>query len=205
MSVQYTVTVERTVDRVSNELVARNVTADQAIDLLLHIQANTTEAVVQDAEEETVEEAQEEPEQVPKDEPTAPPKKVNAPKKAGKPLNYDKDAIVADLRANMPVPEIAAKHKVTKQTVYNVKHRFLSEDEDSEPEAVKLPEGFGGETAYAQRQRERAAQKPEEKDIEQEIRTMVVEGLSISELELMFPTVELTKITSIYRDLRPIS
>ena len=205
MSVQYTVTVERTVNRVSNELVARNVTADQAIDLLLHIQANTTEAVVQDAEEETVEEAQEEPEQVPKDEPTSPPKKVNAPKKAGKPLNYDKDAIVADLKSGMSTAEIAAKHKVTKQTVYNIKHRFLSEDEDSEPEAVKLPEGFGGETSYAKRQRERAQQKPEETDIEQEIRMMVVEGLSISELELMFPKVELTKITSIYRELRPIS
>ncbi|MCD1627038.1 hypothetical protein K7H22_13635 [Seohaeicola saemankumensis] len=110
MTYQYTVTVERTVDRVSNELVARNVTADQAIDLLLHIQRNFSDSEKEDA----VEEEQEEPEQVPKDEPTAPPKKAKATKKASKPLSYDKDAIVADLRANMPVAEIAAKHKVTK-------------------------------------------------------------------------------------------
>ena len=201
MSVQYTVTVERTVDRVSNELVARNVTADQAIDLLLHIQRNFSDS----EKEDVVEEEQEEPEQAPKVEPTAPPKKAKAPKKAGKPLSYDKDAILADLKSGMPTAEIAARHKVTKQTVYNVKHRFLSEDEDSEPTGVKLPEGFGGDTAYAKRQRERAAQKPEEKDIEQEIRMMVAQGLSVSELEMMFPSVELTKINSIYRELRPIS
>lgn len=202
MSVQYTVTVERTVDRVSNELVARNVTADQAIDLLLHIQSNVSgggdDLAVEEEQEEVTEEVEEE-------EPTAPPKKAEAPKKASKALSYDKDAIIADLKAGISTAEIATKHKVTKQTVYNVKHRFLSEDEDSEPEAVKLPEGFGGETAYAKRQRERAQQKPEETNIEQEIRMMVVEGLSVSELEMMFPKVELTKIDSIYREFRPIS
>lgn len=205
MSIQYSVTLYRHDDEASIEIVDRYITADETIALMLHINEHIV-GPEEESEEETVEEEQEEePEVAEEEEPTASPKKAKAPKKAGKALSYDKDAIVADLKAGKAVADIAEEHKVTKQTVYNVKHRFLSEDEDSEPEAIKLPEGFGGETAYAKRQRERAQQEPEEKDIDQEIRMMVAQGLSVSELEMMFPSVELTKINSIYRELRPIS
>lgn len=188
MTTHYKVTVERTIGDVSNKLIAHHVTADQAIDLLLHIQQLPDDDEVKATPE-------------PAEKPAAPapaPKKNSSPKKASKALSYDKEAVIADLENKLPVAEIAAKHKVTKQVVYNIRHKtHLVPEPSREGELQPAP------TAYAQRQRERQAEKPSDMDIEDNIKGMVEEGLSISELEMMFPKVPLTKLTSLYREIRP--
>lgn len=96
-------------------IVDRYITADQAIDLMIQVNAMEEEAEVEtDEEEEAEEEAQ---------------KSKETPAKRGgtrKPT-YDKDAMIADIHSGMPVAEIAAKYGVTTATVYQTKSKAKQE------------------------------------------------------------------------------
>lgn len=120
----------------------------------------------------------------------------------GREPSYDREAMIADIKANvLTVAQIADKYGVIKQTVYNVRSRFVPPSEIAEDLA---PEPTGPlqapidppPTPYMESRERLQSEEPE--PIEKKIELMVAEGLSMSELEMMFPSVPITTIREIF-------
>ncbi len=192
MKAEYKVTVERRIGGVNNELVARNVTADMAIDLLVHIQANISGQEDGDPEPEPTAEVVEDTPQPQKADRS--PKKAKGKGKRGS-SKYDREAVIADIEAgDLSNKEIANKHRISAPTISNIKKAMAEDDTRQEPTQSAA-------TAYATRKRER--EEIPSNDIEDQVRDMIKHGLSMSELEMMFPKVPVATITSLYREMRP--
>ena len=58
-------------------------------------------------------------------------------RRSGRQIGYDRDAVIADLKANvLTVAQIADKHGITKSNVYQIKSKYVREEEiapDIEP------------------------------------------------------------------------
>lgn len=108
MAKQYAVTVVRfNEEDEQEELVDQYITADEAIDLMLHIKENVAEEGTEEVEEEIEEETEEE-----------------APKpQRGSRGGYDEKKILKQLENGDKPKKVAEEHGVNVQTVYNLKAR----------------------------------------------------------------------------------
>lgn len=188
MAKQYSVMISRFNEDNEQELLAdQYITADQAIDLMLQVQAL---APVEDEEgEEAVTETDEEEVE---DEPG---EEEVKPRAMGRKASYDKAALIADMKANvLSTAELAAKYDVTTATIYQVRNK-LKKDAGAEADEP-------GETEYAKRQRERAAAPAPDVNIEGEIKLLFMQGFSLSEVGDMHPAVPLEKLAKLKSDAR---
>ena len=125
-------------------LLERDITADEAIDAILDSKLRSHEIEMQNLEAVHALDVATEPE------PTHPvPYEIPAPKEktaAGsyeRKLSYNLEAVQDDVTAGMSVLDIAAKHKIQKQIVYNIRAKMKKagelkpeqelEDEEEEP------------------------------------------------------------------------
>lgn len=172
------------------ELESRDITADQAIDLLIHLrELDTLSSETAPEESEQEEEVEEEPEPVPdpNDEPAA-------EKTGGKrpTYDYDLDAVLTDLRDGIKPKAVAEKHDIPVQTVYNIKHRFKDE---IEPESYEASDE-APVTEYAEKKRGFFLKSKTEPSEEERMSAMAKEGCSVAELQMMFPSMPLETIQS---------
>lgn len=131
--------------------------------------------------------------------------------RTGRQVTYDRGGIIADLKANvLTVKQIAEKHNVPKQTVYNVKAKFVRPEDIADDVAPK-PDLSGprqepetpGKTEYQTKREElderRAAglEPTQEEKTRARIEEMVAEGCSMTELEMMFPSVPVSTLREI--------
>lgn len=169
------------------ELIDQYITADQAIEALLFVQG------LEPIEEETGDDAEEEADVQVDDEPEVP--EVPAPKPdapKGRRASYDKAELEADVRANLlSTKEIADKHNVPTATVYQVRSALKHAD------PVAVSDDAPATTAYAIRQKERAAIPEPDTNIEGEIKLAAMQGFSVSEIADMYPTVPLGRIAAL--------
>jgi hypothetical protein len=135
--------------------------------------------------------------------------KDEEPAKHGRQLGYDRDGIVQDIKANvLTTPQIAEKYGVPKQTVYNVKAKYVKA-EDIAPDIEPEPTGERQEPVEpAPSEYVASRQKLEEKkaaadiNLEKKIEEMVAEGCSMVELEMMFPSVPVAKLREIFEQFK---
>lgn len=194
---KYAITIYRFDDNDDQvELVDRYITADQAIDLM--VQANN----LPDPDEQP--EPEEEEPEITVDEPE--PEKTTASIKSNgaggsdgnKPRRIDaelKALIIADIEADELAPkEIAEKHGVNLQSIYNLRSRNAvpKVDGSDEPRQEPVEPGL---TRYGENQNR---PRPVEKTQDEKIADLVKQGLSMSELEMAFPSTPLPKLTEIY-------
>jgi len=116
----YSVTVIRWDGDNQEELVDAYITADQAIDLMLQIQA-----MPEETEEEEIEEVEEE---IPTEEPKQVVKKAEK-KNMGRQANYDKEAVKVDIQNGIRPSDIANTHGVPVGTVYQLKSQMKKDGE----------------------------------------------------------------------------
>lgn len=127
----------------------------------------------------------------------------------GRQIGYDRDAVIADFKANvLTVAQIAEKHGITKSNAYQIKSKYVREEEIA-PDIEPVPYGPKQEpvepaaTSYVE-SRERLAERKEtgELELQRRIENLVAEGCSMSELELAFPSVPLAKLQGIFDSFR---
>jgi len=184
------------------ELVDRYITADQAIDLMM--QANNLPDP--DEELEVAETSPDDDKETDDVEAEQPKTKITSNGAGGndgtKPRRIDaalKAKIVADIEADELAPkEIAEKHGVNLQSIYNLRSRNARPEVNESDEPMQEPKE-PGLTRYAQQIRQ---PKAPEKTTEEKITDMVKEGLSLSELEMAFPSVPYIKLTEIYNQFK---
>lgn len=175
---KYAVTICRfNEDDEQEVLLDQYTTADGAIDLLLYVQQNVEEPSGEE-EEETVEVEEPKPRS----------------RRQGRRANYDKEAMIKDFRSGLTSAEVAEKHGVSVAVARNVQHRNRDsiKSTDSHAEDADDSETTGYVAA-------RKAREEEEKEsVEEEIARMAKGGLSLHELELMFPRVSADKVREIF-------
>ena len=168
-----------------DEILEKEVTAEQVIDMLIADPA----VIYQEVEVEVEDEEEKKPK--------TPVSNIPAENKQRR-TKYDKEAMIEDIKADELTPaEIATKYDVTVQTVYSQRHRLNTETgEIDEPlQEPKTP----GLTSYGQKAQDRANRPPASTPtIEERVRDMVGQGLSFSEMELAFPAVPFAHLKSLY-------
>lgn len=189
MARQYAVTISRfNEEDEQEELVDRYITADQAIDLMLQVQALEDEVieVEEEPENETNEEEEVELEELnPKPNPLS----------TGRRASYDKAALIADVKANvLNTAELAEKYRVGTGIIYQVRNKLKK---DAVPEAEEP-----GETEYARKQRERSMTPAPDINLDGEIKLLFIQGFSLSEVGDMYPTVPLDRLSKLKSDAR---
>lgn len=174
MKPEYSVTILRHSGDDTTEIIDKYITADEAIDLLLHIRENVHGPQGDAPEEET-----EEPEVVEEEEPEPAPKR----KKYGKPVD-----------ATEPIERLAKAGGRACGKCGQTGHNARSCGNDRSlnvqaPSDVEAPE-----TAYTARRKEKEAEATDEDPTLAEVAKMAAEGLSQAELQMMFPSVPLHEV-----------
>lgn len=165
------------------------VTADETIDLLVQLQSASDSPL--DSEEEAAEVEEDVEEVIEEEEPTQPAQ----PAKKSRAVNYDREAMVADVKAGvLTTAQISEKYGINLNVIYQVRNKLKKQSE--------LVDDTPGETEYARKQRERAANPNPEVNVEAEIRLAAIQGFSLSEISDMYPTVPLETISRIKADAR---
>lgn len=168
MKPEYSVTVLRHSGDDTTEIIDKYITADEAIDLLLHIQEN-----VHGPQGDVPEEEVEEPEVAEKEEPEPAPKR----KKSGKPADAT-EPIERLRKAQTRAPRGCSK---CGQLGHNAR-------------TCSGPKTGDGLTEYERRKQEKEAEAPDEDPTLAEVANMAAEGLSQAELQMMFPSVPMYEI-----------
>jgi hypothetical protein len=126
-------------------------------------------------------------------------------RRSGRQIGYDRDAVIADLKANvLTVAQIADKHGITKSNVYQIKSKYVREEEIA-PDIEPYPYGPKQEpedpppTAYQEaRERLDETKSTADTDLVKKIEELVAMGCSMSELEMAFPSVPLAKLQGVF-------
>lgn len=150
MSTKYRALVIRLADGEEHELVNVEVNADTAIDLMLQMQklyelckvpkefafeVIEGEPTVQSSADGGVPAQPAAPAPKPKPKKKATKKRGRAPK-----AHYDRDAIEADIKAELANKDIAKKHDVPIQVVYKIKHQMKKAETVAQPEPTPTPD-----------------------------------------------------------------
>lgn len=192
MSKKYSISVFKHLNDDEAEVIFdKHVTADQAIDVLVFAQqlvdaetgGDGVETVV--AQVTAVGAAKSQATFSTPEAPKPEPKKATSPR-----ASYEREALLADIESGvLGTKEIAEKHGVAISTIYTLRYELKKK-------------GNPGKTAYMERREELEQAQDEETDPLAEVRRMAREGCSISELQMMFPRIELIKIQEVYNEVK---
>jgi len=116
-----------------------------------------------------------------------------APKRTGRKPTYILNEVIDAFEADKPTQEIADEQGCSYGTIYSLRKKWEDDGTKQEPiEPVK--------TAYAESREALEATAKTEPTLEVKIRDMVREGLSLSELEMAFPSAPITLIQQIHEE-----
>lgn len=186
---KYSITIYRYNDGDTEEIIDTYITADQAIDALLYVQGLAPEV----SEIEIIENRKEDEMIVEYEEPASTPRKA-AGKRASR-TDYDKEALTVEVKAGKVTnAELSEKYGVSLATIYQIKHKLKHAD------PLAVADEAPPATAYAVRQKERAAVPGPDTNIPGEIKMAFLQGFSLSEVSDMYPMIPLEEITRIKND-----
>lgn len=126
-----------------------------------------------------------------------------APKARRKSRPYNLNQVIDAFERGDSTKQIADDQSVTYTTIYQLRRKYEegnlereTEDESAEEEPKQEPVE-PVETDYS-KSRARLEDRPAEKTVEQRIEEMVADGCSMTELEMMFPSVPVATIREIF-------
>lgn len=190
---QYAVSVTRyDEDSEQTELVDQWITADDAIELMMHIRDNVTDASETEQEEnvETHDEIEEKTVEV------EPVKKTSTQKRTGIQVTYDVEAMKSDIRSGMKPQVIANKYGTSLGTVYQRKSEMKKAGELGEStsqsvvqksgESATLPKSFGNLNIEI------------DEDLERDVADAIHDGETLSDLINSFPSAPLPTLKHLF-------
>lgn len=172
----------------TTELVDQWITADSAIELMMHIKENIADINAESEEDEEESEEEDEPEPAPRVTKKQP---VQKTRRTGVAASYDVDAMKADIKDGMKPQAIASKYGVSVASVYQRKADMKKAGElDEQEPAAKLPASFG------------KMSEPDDDDIDEDLERDVADairdGETLQSLTMSFPSAPLPVLKKLF-------
>lgn len=193
---QYAVSITRyDEDSEQTELVDQWITADDAIELMMHIRDNVTDAS-ETEQEEDIETDDEIEEKTVEAEPVKKPNTRTYTKRAGPTPAYDREEVRKDFIAGMSSGDVAKKHGVPVSTIYAIKNVMKNNGELGEStsqsvaqksgESTTLPKSFGKFNFEV------------DEDLERDVADAIHDGETLNDLINSFPSAPLPTLKHLF-------